>query len=156
MRLVVEAAQHNGLTVAQRSRGEPILPGTEVLVADTLGELGLFYRLSNVVFVGKSLVPPGGGQNPIEPAKLGCAILHGPHTGNFTDIYAILDRGGGAVSATGPEGLAEALAALLKSTERRDAMARASAAIVTAEAGATARTLAALDPWLPRLAEIGV
>ena len=152
---LVEAARRQGTAVAQRSGGESILPGTEVLVADTLGELGLFYRLSNVVFVGKSLMAPGGGQNPIEPAKLGCAILHGPHVGNFTDIYATLDRAGGAVSAGGPEQLADIVAGLLKDPERRDAMARASAAVVTAEAGATARTLAGLSPWLvPLVPEI--
>ncbi len=151
---LVEAARRQGTVVAQRSGGEPILPGTEVLVADTLGELGLFYRLSNVVFVGKSLLPPGGGQNPIEPAKLGCALLHGPHTGNFTDIYATLDQAGGAVSASDPEQLADILSTLLNDPKRRDAMARASAGIVTDQAGATARTLAALGPWLlPRVAE---
>ena len=151
---LVAAARRQGLVVAQRSEDEAVAPGTEVLVADTLGELGLFYRLSNAVFVGKSLVAPGGGQNPIEPAKLGCAILHGPHTGNFTDIYAILDRAGGAVSATGPGHLAETLSAVLQEPERRNAMARASEAVVTAEAGATARTLAALTPWLaPRIPE---
>ncbi len=150
---LVEAARRQGIEVAQRSAGEPILPETEVLVADTLGELGLFYRLSNVVFVGKSLVPPGGGQNPIEPAKLGCAILHGPHFGNFSDIYATLDLAGGAISASGPEQLVDILSNLLKDPERRDTMARASAAVVTAEAGATARTLAALSDGLPQQGE---
>ncbi len=153
---LVEAARRRGLVVAQRSETEPILPGTEILVADTVGELGLFYRLSSVVFVGKSLVPPGGGQNPIEPAKLGCAILHGPHTGNFTDIYATLDRAGAALSASGPEQLTEMLSAVLDDSERRDAMARASDAVVTSQAGATARTLEALSRWpSPQAAETG-
>ncbi len=98
--------------------------------------------------MGKSLVPPGGGQNPIEPAKLGCAILHGPHTGNFTDIYGMLDQGGGALSIQDPDDLAETLLAVLKSPERRDAMARASADIVKTGSGATARTLEALSSWL--------
>ena len=147
---LVEAARRHGIVVAQRSEGEPILSDTKVLVADTLGELGFFYRLSDVVFVGKSLVAPGGGQNPIEPAKLGCAILHGPHIGNFSDIYATLDRAGGALSASGPEQLVDILSGLLKDPERRDTMARASAAVVKAEAGATTRTLAALSSGLPQ------
>ena len=69
---------------------------TELYVADTIGELGLFYRLAPLVFMGGSLVPHGG-QNPIEPAKLGAAILHGPHVHNFTDVYAALDGAGGAL-----------------------------------------------------------
>ena len=71
-------------------------PDAEIYICDTMGELGLFYRLAGVVFVGKSFVG-GGGQNPIEPAKLASAILHGPHVANFPDVYAVLDAAGGAV-----------------------------------------------------------
>ena len=60
-----------------------------------MGELGVFYRLAGVVFLGKSLTGEGG-QNPIEPAKLGSAILHGPNVGNFADVYEGLDAAGGA------------------------------------------------------------
>ena len=65
-------------------------PAEGIWVADTLGELGLLYRLSRLAFVGRSLLPPGGGQNPLEPARLGCAIAVGPYTGNFTDHVAML------------------------------------------------------------------
>ena len=57
---------------------------------DTIGELGLLYRLAPIVFMGGSLVRRGG-QNPIEAAKLGAAIVHGPHVSNFTEIYAALE-----------------------------------------------------------------
>ena len=53
----------------------------------------MFYRLAGIVFVGKSLVA-GGGQNPIEPAKLGCAILHGPNVSNFAEVYRAARRAG--------------------------------------------------------------
>ena len=77
-----------------RSRGEdPPVEG--VWVADTLGELGLLYRLAGIAFIGRSLLAPGGGQNPLEPARLGCAIAVGPHTGNFTDHVAMLRAAGG-------------------------------------------------------------
>ena len=69
--------------------------GTEIYIADTIGELGLIYRLAPIVFMGGSLVRHGG-QNPIEAAKLGAAILHGPHVWNFADIYAALDAARGA------------------------------------------------------------
>ena len=60
-----------------------------------MGELGLVYRLAPIVFMGGSLVNHGG-QNPIEAAKLGAAILHGPHVWNFAEIYAAMDGAGGA------------------------------------------------------------
>ena len=66
-----------------------------VWIADTLGELGLWYRLAGIAFVGRSLLPPGGGQNPLEPARLGCAIAVGPHTGNFAEHVAMLREAGG-------------------------------------------------------------
>src|SRR6476661_6306197 len=75
---IAELARAATLTPALRSRGETLDARTDIYVADTMGELGLVYRLSPVVFMGGSLVEPGG-QNPIEPIKLGAAILHGPH-----------------------------------------------------------------------------
>ena len=72
---------------------------TEIYVADTVGELGLIYRLAPAVFMGGSLVKHGG-QNPIEAAKLGAAILHGPHVWNFAEIYAALDNAHGAERST--------------------------------------------------------
>ena len=65
------------MPVTRRAAGE--LPPAEagVWVVDTLGEMGLWYRLAPIVFVGRSLLPPGGGQNPLEPARLGCAIAVG-------------------------------------------------------------------------------
>lgn len=73
-------------SVALRSKKEAITHDTAFYVADTLGELGLFYRLCGITFMGGSLVKHGG-QNPLEPAQLSCAILTGPHTSNFRDIY---------------------------------------------------------------------
>ena len=74
--------------------------------------MGLFYRLSSVIFMGKSLAGHGG-QNPIEPAKLGSAILHGPHIGNFIDVYGALDSEGGAIPVKDADDLARQLQALL-------------------------------------------
>jgi 3-deoxy-D-manno-octulosonic-acid transferase len=74
-------------------------PDEGLWIADTLGELGLWYRLSQAAFIGRSLIPPGGGQNPLEPARLGQAIATGPHTDNFTDHVALL-RGANALEVT--------------------------------------------------------
>ena len=88
-----------------------------------MGELGLIYRLAPVVFVGGSLVRHGG-QNPIEPAKLGAAILHGPHVWNFAEIYAALDAARGAE----PVADADRLTATLGRSAQRQPAARARAA----------------------------
>ena len=58
---------------------------------DTYGETKKFYQASNIVFMGKSLLGKGG-QNPLEPARYGAAVLHGPNIDNFLDIYKLLDK----------------------------------------------------------------
>ncbi len=137
-----------GLVCALRSRGEAIGPGTAVYICDTIGELGLFYRLAGVVFVGKSFVA-GGGQNPIEPARLASAILHGPMVQNFAETYAALDDAGGALTVSRPEDLGEALIALFANGARLRAMARAAGDTVERRAGAVDRSMRALKYLLP-------
>ncbi len=90
------AVTQAGLSASRRSEGALPDPQTDIHVADTIGELGLFYRLTRLAYLGGSLVPHGG-QNPIEPAKLGAAILHGPHTHNFSAVFEALTAAGGAV-----------------------------------------------------------
>ena len=130
--------------------GEPLEADTQVYVADTMGEVGLFYRLAEVVFVGKSLAG-GGGQNPIEPAKLGSAILHGPQVGNFQDVYRMLDEGGGAGEVTDEQGLAAALAALFSDAPRRRRMAQAAADTIERQGGAADRIMRAIEPRCARI-----
>ena len=84
-----------GLTVARRSRGALPGPGDAVYLADTMGEMGVFYRLAPVVCVGGSFVPHGG-QTPIEPVQLGAAVLFGPCMTNFAEITAELLASGAA------------------------------------------------------------
>lgn len=78
------------LGAPRRAAGDPPPEGGGIWIADTLGELGLWYRLVPIVVVGRSLLPPGGGQNPLEPARLGCAVAIGPLTGNFAEPVARL------------------------------------------------------------------
>jgi len=145
---VLREVEAQGLVCALRSRGGRPGPGTAVYVCDTIGELGLFYRLAGVVFLGKSFVA-GGGQNPIEPARLACAILHGPMIGNFADAYAALDEAKGALRIPLPEALGEALIELFENTAKLRAMARAAGDTVERLAGAVERSMRALEPLLP-------
>jgi 3-deoxy-D-manno-octulosonic-acid transferase len=139
-----------GLTSALRSRGQLPHAGTDVYIADTLGELGLVYRLAPIVFMGGSLIPHGG-QNPIEPAKFGVAILHGPHVANFADIYGALDRAKGAELVPNPDRLPVRVGALLKDDAERTRVAAAARTTVDLLGGALDRTLAALEPYLMQL-----
>lgn len=109
---IAEALRADGWDVAMRSAGDEIDLDTQIYLADTLGELGLWYRVAPVSFIGGSLVEVGG-HNPFEPAALGSAIIHGPHVFNFVDIYARLAEAGACRSVDSPEALAEAVDDLL-------------------------------------------
>ena len=139
-----------GLKPALRSREEPPSAATDIYVGDTMGELGLFYRMASIVFMGGSLVEHGG-QNPIEPVKLGAAIVHGQHVFNFTEVYEALDSSGGARRADDEDALVEQIGQLLANPDSRKAMVAASAQVVEDLGGALERTLAALEPYLLQL-----
>lgn len=110
-----------GLKAARRSAGAVIDEDVDVYVADTLGELGLFYRLCDVSFVGGSLTEKGG-HNPLEPARLGAAILSGPHIFNFVETYGEMRRGGGAALVRNERELASAVSRLFADERTRRAM----------------------------------
>jgi 3-deoxy-D-manno-octulosonic-acid transferase len=139
-----------GLKAALRSRDEMPTAETDIYVADTMGELGLFYRAAPIVFMGGSLVPHGG-QNPIEAIKLGASIVHGPHVFNFADVYEALDTAHGARQADTSEALVKQLGQLLANPESRDAVTAASSRVVEHLGGALERTLSALEPYLLQL-----
>jgi len=145
-RLVAEA----GLKATLRSRQELPTATTDVYVADTLGELGVFYRLAPIVFMGGSLVQHGG-QNPIEAVKLGAAVVHGPHVFNFADVYEALDHAGGAWNASNRDALTKLVGQLLADPLAREKLAVTSARVVEQLGGALDRTLAALEPHLLQL-----
>lgn len=139
-----------GLRVGRRSAGGQPHDKVDLYVADTVGELGLFYRLCPLVFVGGSLARHGG-QNPIEPARLGAAILYGPHVRNFAQVYGALDRAGGARIVRDGQELTASVGQLLADPATRQAMARAGAAAIEAAGGATDRAMAAIEPFICQL-----
>src|SRR5690606_31702674 len=105
---IADRAALAGLTACRRRQAA--LPGddTQVYVADTLGEMGLWYRLCPAVVMGGSFGGVGG-HNPWEPARLGAAVLHGPDTANFAEDYAALDAAGAAMCLGDAEALGAAL-----------------------------------------------
>jgi 3-deoxy-D-manno-octulosonic-acid transferase len=144
---IAQMITRSGARAALRSREEMPNAGTDIYVADTIGELGLFYRLSPVVFMGGSLVPHGG-QNPIEAVKLGASVVHGPHIFNFADVYEALDGAGGASLAGSSEQLVKLLGQMLGDAAARAAAVDAGQRVVTRLGGALERTMHALEPYL--------
>jgi 3-deoxy-D-manno-octulosonic-acid transferase len=124
-----------GLQVAQRSEGEAIQPSTEIYLADTMGELGLFFRLSDIVFLGGSLVAHGG-HNPLEPARLNCALLTGEHTHNFAAVMEALRAQRAIQVVHDNDMLARAVVKLLADDEARLSMAERALDVVMASQGA--------------------
>jgi 3-deoxy-D-manno-octulosonic-acid transferase len=134
--------------LALRSTGFLPGPETEIYLADTLGELGLLYRVAGAALIGGSLVPHGG-QNPLEAARLGCPILLGPHTANFTVIADRMLAAGAALRVADSAALAEAAHLVLTGTDRARSMTTA-AARIAADAGALPeRMAAAIESLLP-------
>jgi 3-deoxy-D-manno-octulosonic-acid transferase len=142
------ALRADGWAVAQRSKGEAPGPETDVYLADTLGEMGLWYRMASAAFVGGSLEPVGG-HNPFEPALLGCAVIHGPHVRNFAEAYARLGAAGAAVRVEGEAGLARAVVEVM-APDRAAAMAAAGWDAVSEGASVTDAVLEVIGAALDR------
>jgi len=136
-----------GLTVARRTRNDPITPETDIFLGDTIGEMGLYLRLTEVAFVGRSLFAEGG-QNPLEPAMLGCAILSGGNVQNFRDTYQMLAKNGSAKIIRDVEMLAKGVNYLLVNDEVRRKMIDAGLETVHEMRGALSATIRGLEPYI--------
>ena len=144
-----------GLRTARRSRGEAITDGTDIYLADTMGELGLFYGLAGIAFIGGSLTR-NGGHNPFEAARLGCAVLHGPDMSNCNGMAKALATAGAAEIVTGAAGLAAALSTLLADRQLRAERAAAGMRAAAAGLAVLDAVLERLAPWLDRLAPVEI
>ena len=128
----------------RRAQGD--LPGrdTAIYIADTMGELGLFYRLAHFAFVGGSLVRHGG-QNPLEPARLNCAVLAGPHTFNFTSAYEAIFGAQGLGLVRSSTDIAEIAHKLLTDASTAKSLGAAASAVAATLGGAVAKTVTAVE-----------
>ena len=144
-----------GLRVSHHSAGQTLGPATELYLIDTLGELGLFYRLAPVVLVAGSLGAPGtiGGHNPLEAAQLGCAVIFGPDTLNCTASATALEQAGAAQRLPNAGALAETLGLLLADPAAMARMGAAGLGVAEASRGVIDRALQRLEPLVAPLAE---
>jgi 3-deoxy-D-manno-octulosonic-acid transferase len=147
---IEELAAAQGLRVARRSTDPSIQPDTEIYIADTVGELGLFYRLTPVAFIGGTLIPHGG-QNLLEAAKLGCAIIHGPSMTNFTAIADEMEHAGATEIIEDADDLAPAVGRLLRDTGLHAERIAAASRVADAKDGILDAVIAELSPFLTRL-----
>jgi 3-deoxy-D-manno-octulosonic-acid transferase len=118
---IARLLKNKNISCALRSRNNPIAPNTQIYIADTMGELGLFFSLSDIVFMGKSLVPHGG-QNPLEPLKLGCAVVHGPYMTNFRWICQEMQKCGCSIEVKSILECSESISKLINKIPERKKM----------------------------------
>jgi len=139
--------RQQGFTVALRSQDEALTETTDIYIADTMGEMGLWYRLAPIVFIGKSLITKGG-QNPLEPARLHCALLCGPHMDNFQAITQQFQAADALCMVQDQTALQTELATLLTDSARRSRLAEKAAQVAAAEQATLQRYTDALAPLL--------
>ncbi len=140
-----------GLNVVRRATGALPGPDTDIYIADTLGELGLFYRVAPMALVGGSLIPHGG-QNMLEPARLDCAIIHGPHMENFRAISDEMSAKGAAIEVADAEELIKAVTQLLGDEELRRRISATAAAVAAEKEGVLDIVIDQLEPVLASIA----
>jgi 3-deoxy-D-manno-octulosonic-acid transferase len=122
---------------------------TAIYVADTMGELGLFYRLAKIAFMGGSLIAHGG-QNPLEPARLDCAVMAGPHTENFTAAYDAIFEAQGLGRVVTSADIAALAHRVLSEPETARAMIDGANRGAAALGGAVGKTRAFVEDLLTR------
>jgi len=147
---LMEQFVRDGYKVARRSKNDRIRPDIDILLGDTIGEMGLYLRLTEIAFVGRSLTSEGG-QNPLEPAMLDTAVLAGLNVQNFRETYQRLIDNGGAKLVRDGDMLAGAVNYLLNNPLARREMIVAGANTVDAMRGALSKTLKALEPFIQPL-----
>ncbi len=114
------ALKELGFNTALRSKGEKITPKTEIYIADTIGEMGLWYSLCPIVFIGGSLIPHGG-QNFIEPSRMRDAVLVGPYMHNFTDAMNRAKKADAIIQVSDAEELKDMVIQLLTNKDLLEA-----------------------------------
>ena len=152
---IAQALQREGYAFAMRSRGEVIGPDTDIYLADTLNEMGLFLRLADVVVMGGSFapalgLPPVGGHNPLEPARLGKPTITGPDASNWAPVTSALSQAGGLVLVQAPWDLPGAIAPLLADLDAAKAMGERGRRASIEAGGGLDRLWAMLAPLTPQ------
>ena len=143
-----EALRAQGLAYVRRSDGGAPDAGTPVWLADTLGEMGLWYAVSPAAVIGGSFIDAIGGHNPVEATRAGSAAITGPYAASFADVYAAYRAHDAVLTAANADEIADAVLAIWDG-RGPDAQA-GTRAIASLPGGALAQTSAAILNLLPR------
>lgn len=145
---VVHLCRKAGFSVTTRTKLQNEAPqGEDIVILDTIGELGKVYSIGDVVFVGGSLVPHGG-HNILEPAAHGKAIIVGSHMFNFKDTYALFKNRDACLTVKNGEELAKQVTRLFDEPEHRHRMEEETRAIVRENKGASRKSAILLHQML--------
>ncbi|MBI1853089.1 MAG: 3-deoxy-D-manno-octulosonic acid transferase [Planctomycetes bacterium] len=136
--LAIEA--RGGKCITRVERDQPVPRGDAVILVATMGELGRIYSVADVVFVGGSLIPHGG-QNMMEPAGLGKAVVFGSYVDNFRESVDLLLRDVAAIQVSDETELVQALGDLLSDPARARDIGRRARSVVERNQGASRRNL---------------
>jgi len=147
---LVSELKADGLEISQRSKDEKVFDETDIYLADTMGELGIFYRLTEIVFIGGSLVPHGG-QNPLEPARLECAIITGLNTFNFIAIQREFEEKKSIITVSNQEELAEKVATLLENKEQTQELITNALELVREKSDILDKTIEDINPYIQQM-----
>ena len=139
--------EEKGVSFARRSQRQQVGPQTEIYLADTMGELGLFYRLCPVVCIGGSFAHVGG-HNPVEAAQLGAAIIFGPHMYNFSAIAREFTARQAAIQLRNANEIAFTVERLLSSKGERVLCSSSARVLADGKRHVLDQVLEALAPWL--------
>jgi 3-deoxy-D-manno-octulosonic-acid transferase len=146
---VEQLIKDQGLRVARRGAHDPLDPTTQVYIADTLGEMGLFYRLASLAIICGSFLPGIGGHNPLEGARLGVTMMCGNQVFNFAELCADMEAAQGLVLVASEPHLMIALNDLLTHSDKAKALGAAAARFAARDGGQMATIWQALTPLLP-------
>jgi 3-deoxy-D-manno-octulosonic-acid transferase len=151
---VARLLERSGLPFIRRSQllppspALPLSPSPSVILVDTIGELGALWGLADIAFVGGSLDGRRGGQNMIEPAAYGAAVIFGPHVWNFQDTAARLENAGAAIRVADAVSLETTTRRLLTDRAERKRFGERAREFVVGQQGGTNRTIESLDQLL--------
>ncbi len=147
---IVKQIGTSGLNISLRGPLKvPPQSSDDIYIADTMGELGLFYNLAPIACIGRSFSNDGGGgHNPIEAAQLGCAVLYGPHVQNLAQIFAEMNAAGDALCVQTPEDLSSTLHHFLSHPEELQTLRDKGLAFARSKSDLLKIILKDLDPIL--------
>lgn len=151
---IKKTCEKSGLRISFRGKNkEPPAPDADIYIADTMGEMGLLYRLAPVACIGRSFSDDGGGgHNPIEAAQLRCAVLHGPNVQFQKSIYDEMDRADAASMVRNENDLTESLRRLLTDRSYLTDRQQAAFSFARAQEGVVERVIEALNPVMAKTA----